>query len=124
MALRAEWRYSPDIRQWVVGTWQGDDVPEDVFGTVAPATLTSAGPGARKAMAEALYRAYGVRPPARVFDGPPGEQSSMTCPVCWRVSFAAKDVRERYCGHCHAWPESAQAAAGDPPASVQSGQSA
>lgn len=28
---------------------------------------------------------------------------SITCPVCGRTSYNPNDVREGYCGHCHAW---------------------
>lgn len=28
---------------------------------------------------------------------------SITCPVCGRTSWNPNDVREGYCGHCHAW---------------------
>lgn len=28
---------------------------------------------------------------------------SLTCPVCFMTSYNPGDVREGYCGHCHAW---------------------
>jgi hypothetical protein len=28
---------------------------------------------------------------------------SITCPDCGRTSYNPNDVREGYCGHCHAW---------------------
>jgi hypothetical protein len=125
MALRAEWRYSPTAGEWVVGTWREDGEPDEVFGMVSPVTLTTIPVRVRRAVAETLRRQYGVPAPAAVFDGPPGEQMSMTCPACWSVSFNAGDARERYCGACHTFPEAVEpeAPAGDPPASVQSGQS-
>jgi len=30
-------------------------------------------------------------------------RESFTCPVCGRTSHNVNDVREGYCGHCHAW---------------------
>jgi hypothetical protein len=31
------------------------------------------------------------------------DQPSFTCPVCGTVSYSLDDVREGYCGNCHAF---------------------
>lgn len=33
---------------------------------------------------------------------------SITCPRCGRTTYNPNDIRERYCGHCHAWHEGMQ----------------
>jgi hypothetical protein len=101
------WGYRPATCEWVLGRWTPEGVVTDEISTVGAETLTSVPPRARRTVAEAMQQQCGVVPPARMFDGPPHEQTSMTCPVCWAVSFDAGDVRERFCGHCgasHVWP--------------------
>ena len=34
---------------------------------------------------------------------PDQEQPSITCPVCSMTSYNVNDIREGYCGNCHAW---------------------
>lgn len=31
------------------------------------------------------------------------DQPSITCPVCHMTSYNPNDIREGYCGNCHAW---------------------
>ena len=115
--MKARWEYDERVQGWVLAIWAADGVPTDVLGTMPAGTLTAIPARTRKAVAEAAQRQHGVMPPARVFDGPPGAQVSMTCGVCWSVSFNPNDARERYCGHCHAWPElDDQLAKSGPPA--------
>jgi DnaJ-class molecular chaperone len=33
----------------------------------------------------------------------PREQPFFECPSCGAVSYNSNDIRERYCGRCHAW---------------------
>jgi hypothetical protein len=33
----------------------------------------------------------------------PQAQPSFECPSCGAVSYNPNDIRERYCGRCHAW---------------------
>lgn len=40
----------------------------------------------------AARKAVGVRP-----------TPSITCPVCGMTSYNPNDIREGYCGNCHAW---------------------
>lgn len=41
----------------------------------------------------AAREAVGVRP----------AQDSITCPVCGMTSYNPNDIREGFCGNCHAW---------------------
>lgn len=33
----------------------------------------------------------------------PTDPPSITCPKCQRTSYNPNDIREGYCGNCHAW---------------------
>jgi hypothetical protein len=104
--VKARWEYEPRTREWVLATWTPDGDPIEVFGAMPAGALTAIPAAVRRRVAEAAQERYGKMPPARVFDGPPGEQVSMTCPLCWSVSsWNPSDAGERYCGRCHAWPE-------------------
>jgi ribosomal protein L37E len=48
-------------------------------------------------MAEPPNEQRGLRAAAR--EGQP----SITCPRCGWTSYNPNDIREGYCGHCHAW---------------------
>lgn len=109
------WGYDRERRRWMFGTWSAPDphgwpVPAgEVVASFAVDDLAAIAPRGRRTVADAVMRESGLALPAEAFDGVPGEWQSMTCPVCWMVSFTAEDAAVRYCGHCH-W------ATGDPTA--------
>lgn len=98
--MRAEWRYAPEARSWVLAVWTADGAPGDLLGSAAAASLTAIPPKVREHVAEAMWHEHGIRPPAAVFDGPPGEEVTFTCPGCWAVSFDPGRARSRVCGSC------------------------
>lgn len=103
--MTAQWRYSDETREWVLAQWTADGLPVEVLGVAGASTLTAVNPALRERVVVAMLEHHGIRPPAYVFDGPPGEELTMTCPRCWRVSWNPNYARNRYCGACHVFPE-------------------
>lgn len=100
--MRAEWRYAGETGEWVLAEWAPDGAPLEVFGSAAASSLTAVNPRLRERVADAMLEHHGIRPPAEVFDGPPGERVTLTCPACWAVSFDPERARSRVCGACGA----------------------
>lgn len=98
--MRAQWRYSGEIRHWVLAEWSEAGEPSVEYGTAAAGSLTAIPPRARERVGLAMRDQHGVAPPARVFDGAPGEQRTLTCAVCWAVSFDPGAVSSRKCPSC------------------------
>lgn len=103
--MRARWEHEPRTGEWVLATWTEGGDPIEVYGTLSASSLTAVPAKARQTVAERIQEQHGMLPPARVFDGRPGEQVSLTCGLCWGVSFGEHDAKERYCPTCKAWPE-------------------
>jgi hypothetical protein len=108
----AAWGYLEDTRSWVLGVWTpAGKLAEvvDAAAAVPASSLQAVAPRARHTVAEAMLRQHGVMPAAAVFDGRPGQETTMTCPSCWSVSFDPERVRARSCGSCDAGSGSAAA---------------
>jgi len=100
--MRAQWRYEPRIRHWVLAEWTEAGDPAVEYGTAAAASLTAIPPAVRRYVQDKMQDQHGSLPPAKVFDGPPGEQLTLTCAACWAVSYdpgAASSRRCPSCGH-------------------------
>lgn len=119
--MRAQWRYAEQTREWVLATWAEDGAPLEVYGSAAAGSLTAIAPQLRDRVAEAMRQQHGIRPPAEVFDGEPGAEVTMTCPACWRVTWAVEAARARVCAFAGEHPP-APVPAGEP-GGVHSGQS-
>lgn len=100
MTVKAEWRYVPLTREWVLSEWAKDGAPVDVLGSVSATSLTAIAPALRQRISMSMLEQHGIRPPACVFDGPPGEEITLTCPACWSVSYDPERARSRVCGNC------------------------
>lgn len=116
--MKARWEYEARTGEWVLATWTEAGDPVDVFGTLSASSLTAVPAKARQTVAERIQQQHGKMPPARVFDGPTDRQVSLTCAICWGVSFSEHDAKERFCPTCKAWPEldDQLARSGPPPA--------
>lgn len=98
--MRAAWRYAETIRHWVLAEWTEAGEPAPEYGTVAAASLTAIPAAVRPRVATAMLEQHGLQPPARVFDGPPGEQLTLTCEACWAVSYDPGAASSRKCPSC------------------------
>lgn len=98
--MRAQWRYAPSTRRWVLAEWNQAGEPVVEYGGAAASSLTAISPALRARVAEAMLEQDGIRPPAYVFDGAPGEPVTLTCGSCWAVSFDPERAASRVCGSC------------------------
>jgi hypothetical protein len=109
--MRAEWRYAPTIRHWVLAEWTEAGEPATEYGTAAAGSLTAIPVQLRQRIAGTMLEQHGIRPPAAVFDGDPAEPVTLTCGACWAVSYDAGAASSRKCPSCgHAEGEAPAAA--------------
>lgn len=123
--MRARWRYWAGTGEWMLAEWTPAGEPTEVLGAAGASSLTAIAPQLRARVAEAMLEQHGIQPPAEVFDGPPGEEITMTCPVCWHVSWDAGDARARRCARAGDHPVGpvVPAQRAGEPGPVHSGQS-
>lgn len=100
MTVKAEWRYHPERGEWMLAQWTPAGEPTDVFGGASATSLTAIAPALRQRISMSMLEQHGIRPPACVFDGPPGDEITLTCPACWAVSYDPERARSRVCGNC------------------------
>lgn len=98
--MRAEWRYAETIRHWVLAEWTGAGEPAVEYGTASAGSLTAIPVALRQRIAGTMLEQHGLRPPARVFDGPAGEPVTLTCEACWAVSYDPGAASSRTCPSC------------------------